>query len=159
MMASLNPWEGHRMSDIMSDTGSQEDEDEDAEFTYPGVTGDYSTQLEELFDGEQDSESGEAEQRSDEDFLYDGLDSNTSISYKDQLREVLGQEEADEKEDESLAYENGAASHEDDEPLVCVPSSMNSNLLIVTDSDTQMGYSSKDPQMLIRQGYCRQIPP
>src|SRR5260221_384566 len=98
----MNPWEGHRIPDILSDTGSQEDEDEDedAEFTYPGVAGDYSTQLEELFDGEE-----EAEQRSDngdEDFLYDGVDANTSISYKDQLREVLGQEEADEKEDESL---------------------------------------------------------
>jgi hypothetical protein len=123
-MASLNPGEGSRISDLLSDAGSQEDEDEDedAEFTYP-VVGDYSTQLEEMFDGE------EAEQRSnddDEDFLYDGVD--TSISYKDQLREVLGQGDEDEKEEkgvgESLVHENGA-SHDDDEPLVCVHLSMN----------------------------------
>ena len=125
-MASLNasnPWEGHTVSDIMSDAGSQEDDEEDAEFTYPGASGDYSTQMEELFEGE-DLESGDAAERSDDDdFLYDGIDANTSVSYKDQLREVLGQEDEDGKrDDDSSVHENGIVSHEDDETLVCVPS-------------------------------------
>lgn len=121
---SSNPWERNtRITDSLSEAGSHEDEDEDAQSIYPG---DYSTQLEELFDGEEDSESGEAEQRSDndEDFVYDGIDADTSISYKDQLRDVLGQEDADEREEEqfdrSLSNGNGVASHEDDEPLVGV---------------------------------------
>ena len=154
-----NPWEEHtRKSDVLSDAGSQEDEDEDAEFTYPG---DYSTQFEELFDGEEDSESGEAEQRSDNDdeyFLYDGIDANTSISYKDQLREVLGQEDPEEEQVGSLAHENGIATHENDEPLVGIRLSKNlSSLIIVTDSNPQMWYFLWDPQVLPRRGYCRRI--
>lgn len=121
-MAASNPWEGHTVSDILSDEGSQDDDDEEAEFTYPGASGDYSTQMEELFEGEGELESS-AEERSDDDdddFLYDGIDTNASVSYKDQLREVLGQEDEDEKQDDdSPVHENGIVSREDDEHLVC----------------------------------------
>lgn len=108
------------ISDILNNAGSLEDEDDD-EFTYPG-TGDYSTQMEE-FDGEEDSEVEQKSDDSDEDFLYDGVDANTSVSYKDQLREVLGQEnENDEEEDEeeeecteeSLIHENGVTTEDDE---------------------------------------------
>jgi hypothetical protein len=118
-----------RISDILSDAGSQEDEDEDAEFTYPGVAGDYSTQLEELFDGEEDSESGEADR--DPTMM-------TKISYTTASMQIhrlaigtscvkfLVRKTADErKRGESTTHSvmrMGLASHEDDEPLVCVRS-------------------------------------
>jgi hypothetical protein len=158
-----NPWEGHtRTPDVQSNGASQEDEDEDAEFIYPGMAGDYSTQFEKLFDGEEDSESGDAGQISDnddDDFLYDGIDANTSVTYKDQLREVLGQEDGDEREGEqevdgSLAHQNAA----DDEPLVGVHLSMTfCSLIIVTDSQTHMWHSFRDLQMFPRPGFCHQI--
>jgi hypothetical protein len=135
-----NPWEGHTRT--LNGAEIQEDEDEDAEFSYTGAVGHYSRQMEELFDEEDDSQTGEAEQSSDgddEDFLYDGIDANTSVSYQDRLREVLGQEDEDEAE---RAHENGGASPEDDEPLVCGHLSISlSSPHIVTDSNSQTYHS------------------
>jgi len=156
---SSNPWEGHtRIVDNQSDAGSPEDEDEDAESIYPG---DYSTQLEELFNGEEDYETEQRSDNDDEDFVYDGIDADASISYRDQLRNVLGQEDADEREDEQVDQShnngNGVASHENDKPLVGVRLSMiPTSLLIAINSTPQTWHSSKDPQ-LSRRGYLHQI--
>lgn len=122
-----NPWEGHtRIPEAVGNTASPPsgDEEDDAEFTYPGAVGDYSTQMEALFDGDEDSGLyGERHKSDDEDkeeeFFYDGIDADTSTSYKEQLRDVLGQDHEEEEVERSLVLENEYFSHEDDEPLVC----------------------------------------
>ncbi|KAF9529342.1 Golgi CORVET complex core vacuolar protein 8-domain-containing protein [Crepidotus variabilis] len=113
-------------------TGAEEEElDDDDEFTYPG-TGDYSTQMDELFDGEDDRDEdmgpkmkfGDDEEVEEDDddedgFMYEGVDADASISYKEQLRDVLGQDHEESEEDDadevleverSLIYENGRGS-------------------------------------------------
>lgn len=89
---SSNPWTTEvdadsSVSQDRSENDSLKSEDEDVDFTYPG---DYSTHMVELFDGEEHA-SGE-EDPEDEVFIYDGVDADTSASYKDQLRDVLDQD-------------------------------------------------------------------
>lgn len=127
--SASNPWEDHRrIPDLPDDTGGPSSESEEDEvFTYPD-TGDYSTQMEELFDGEDDSGLGGEEHKSDDDdeeddeeegFFYNGVDANTSVGYKERLRDVLGQDEDGEEEvnevERSLLQENGETSFEEDE--------------------------------------------
>ena len=124
-----NPWEGHTgIPDVVGNTDSPPSggEEDDAEFTYPGAVGDYSTQMEELFDGDEDTGLDEEGHKSDDEdkeggFFYDGIDADTSTRYKEQLRDVLGQDHEEDEEEEvecSLVLENGHVYH-DDEPLVC----------------------------------------
>lgn len=51
--------------------------------------GDYSTRMEELFDGDEEEHGNDEEE---EEFLYDGVDARqvTRTNYREQLRDVLG---------------------------------------------------------------------
>jgi len=124
--SASNPWEDHRRIPDVSDDkgGSSSGSDEDEDFTYPDA-GDYSTQMEELFDGEEDAGLGGEEHKPDDEdeeddeeegFFYTGVD---AVGYKEQLRDVLGQDEDGEDEinevERSLLLENGETSLEEDE--------------------------------------------
>jgi len=103
--------------------------------------GDYSTHMEELFEGDeglsdndggndddfvykQESEGEDDDDNDDDDgFVYDGVDANASVGYKAQLRDVLGQDLEDSESeviqaDTSLVYESSESFQYPDEPLV-----------------------------------------
>jgi hypothetical protein len=124
--SASNPWEDHRrIPDLPDDKGGPSSgSDEDEDFTYPDA-GDYSTQMEELFDGEDDTGLGGEEHKPDDDdeeddeeegFFYTGVD---AVGYKERLRDVLGQDEDGDEEvnevERSLLQENGETSFEEDE--------------------------------------------
>lgn len=75
--------------------------------------GDYSSRMEEIMDDEDDEEGTSFKLDSDDDdaeegFLYTGVDSapSTGQNYQDRLREVLGQDElTDEDEDDGIYME------------------------------------------------------
>lgn len=74
-----------------------DDDDDENEFTYPG---DYSSHMDELFDGDDQDvsdqrDSGETSEEED-DFVYSGVDADAPAPYRDQLREVLGQDHDEE---------------------------------------------------------------
>lgn len=75
--------------------------------------GDYSTRLEELLsddEGHEEEDVGEEEDEDEEEgFFYNGVDSQPSGTYREQLRDVLGPEHEDDEVDEqevanSLVY-------------------------------------------------------
>jgi len=99
--------------------------DNDDPLTHPG---DYSTHMEELFEGD-DTESnppGEESEEDEADFLYSGVDADSSLtSYKAQLHDVLGQDHEDGNESDvlqvgkSLVLENAEEySHPSDKTMV-----------------------------------------
>lgn len=101
---------------------AETDEDED-EFTYPG---DYSSHMDELFDGDDQDESDQhdsEESSGEEDFLYSGVDADAPAPYKDQLREVLGQDHDEEPGIEALEAEDtlneSIITDTADQSLVC----------------------------------------
>ncbi|KAF9227315.1 hypothetical protein BS17DRAFT_775267 [Gyrodon lividus] len=67
--------------------------------------GDYSTRMEELFDG--DEEEHEVEDDEEEEFIYDGVDAEqiTGTNYREQLQDVLG------PDDTSDIFEEDEAEH------------------------------------------------
>lgn len=79
-------------NDVETIRQAEHDEDEEG-FTYPG---DYSSHMEELFDEDDQDESDQRDSgessEGEEDFVYSGVDSNAPAPYRDQLREVLGQD-------------------------------------------------------------------
>lgn len=101
----------------------------------------YSQQMSELFDGDANDfadestsnilgnviESDHEEEDEDEEFVYTGMDSsNEPVPYRDQLRDVLGQEheedlveDAQEVVQSHIDDENEVSITVDDEPLVC----------------------------------------
>lgn len=123
-----NPWTTEPQSDLSgadSHAFSEDDaircdeeDNDDAEFTYPG---DYSSHMEELFDGEEPADEERSELHDDEEeedggFIYDGVDADTSIGYKAQLREVLGQDhDEEESEADVLDVERSLAHDTQDE--------------------------------------------
>lgn len=150
-----NPWEAHApvLDDVenaasSSSVSEQEgpDGEDEEEFKYPGE-GNYSAQMDELFDDDDDDDTDtqgpklklgndeevEADDDDDDGFLYDGVDADVSVSYKDQLRDVLEQdheEDGDTDADEvlqverALVYETSSpvlAAVDVDESSVCVP--------------------------------------
>lgn len=56
--------------------------------------GDYSTRMEELFDGDEEDHGGESGDEQ-EDFVYDGIDADqvTRTNYREQLLDVLGSDD------------------------------------------------------------------
>ncbi|KDR75859.1 hypothetical protein GALMADRAFT_509680 [Galerina marginata CBS 339.88] len=89
-------------------------------------TGDYSSHMEELFEGEDvDSTTQEDESDDEEGFLYSGIDAETPTSYKAQMRDLLGQDHEDDESqadvlevEKSLTSEDAeSTSHLSDEPL------------------------------------------
>ena len=132
-----NPWNGHTPTaeeeSHDAEASAEEEEEEDEDFTYP-ASGDYSAHMEELFEGEEDGSVNGHKHGSDDDeeeeegFLYSGVDADASVGYKDQLRDVLGQDHEEDEDDDvleverSLILENGNNSTvtqtDDDEPLV-----------------------------------------
>lgn len=96
-----NPWTtgtGPDPSDIHEVYEGDSSDDEDVEFTYPG---DYSTHMQELFDGEEPAGEDEEEEE-EESFIYNGIDADTSASYKDQLRDVLDQDQDETESDNDV---------------------------------------------------------
>jgi hypothetical protein len=105
-----------------SDHGGSDEEHEDH-------VGDYSTRMDELFDeGEGDLDARDEEEGKEDEgedgFLYTGVDAaNVSTGYRDQLRDVLGQELTDDEVDahevekflvigdanDTIDFENGAS--------------------------------------------------
>ena len=113
---SSNPWTtetdpGPSDTHEVSESGSSDDED--IEFTYPG---DYSTHMEELFDGEN---SADEEEEEEEVFVYNGVDVDTSTSYTTQLRDVLDQDHDEtESDNDVLEVEKSLINDVQDEPHV-----------------------------------------
>jgi hypothetical protein len=73
--------------------------DEDEQFTY---SGDYSTRMEEILDGEAKSDDGPDAGDDDEGegFLYQGEDAEPQGPYRDQLRAILDAEHEDDELEE-----------------------------------------------------------
>lgn len=68
--------------------------DADGEVAQEEHGGDYSARLEEVMSDEEDSQNAHVlsgnEEDEDDRFIYDGVDSPPSVTYRDQLRDVLG---------------------------------------------------------------------
>lgn len=113
-------------SDIPSDSAANlhfSDSDEEAEDgEHTGDYSHYSQQIDDLFDEgehEEKNESDEHGSKSDDEeegFVYSGVDaSDPSVSYQDQLRDVLDQDDAEESVDGLGEVD---ASVDEHEPLV-----------------------------------------
>ncbi|PPQ98630.1 hypothetical protein CVT24_003963 [Panaeolus cyanescens] len=118
------------LRDFLSDEeNSQNSDNEDEEFHY---SGDYSTQMEELFEGESlgsslphqgtpESLAGDDEDDDeDEGFLYDGVDAETSAGYREQLKDVLETDNDDDDSDDELSNPV-LPLHEQNEPVQSRP--------------------------------------
>lgn len=88
---------------LSDDNGFPSTDDEN-----PSYLGDYSAHMEELFEGDE-AESippGEETDEDEADFIYSGVDADaSSVSYKAQLRDVLGQDHEDGSESDALEVE------------------------------------------------------
>jgi hypothetical protein len=109
-------------ADTIRQVEHDDDDDEDG-FTYPG---DYSSHMDELFDGEEQDESDQrdsGESSGEEDFVYSGVDTGEPAPYMDQLREVLGQDHDEEPGIEVLDAEDtlneSILTDDVDQSLVC----------------------------------------
>jgi hypothetical protein len=117
-------WSSH---DVPSDSAanlhfsdSDEEPEEDGEHT--GDYSHYSQQIDDLFDeGEHEEKNGDDEHGSksddeEEGFVYSGVDaSDPSVSYQDQLRDVLDQDDPEESLDGLRELQVSVDEHE---PLV-----------------------------------------
>lgn len=113
------------IADMLSDDNSFPTTDDQNPLTYPG---DYSAHMEELFEGDEtgSNPSGEETDEDEADFIYSGVDADaSSVSYKAQLRDVLGQDHEDGSEfdalevEKSLVLENAEDySHHSDKTMV-----------------------------------------
>ena len=101
--------QAHSRQDSLFDTDSPTEEEE---FVYEDNAGDYAKRLEEVL-SESDGDGGgghgdDDDDDDDEGFVYEGKDAEPVGTYRDQLREVLSDED-----DESFQYpegETGSAS-------------------------------------------------
>jgi len=92
-------------TDMLSDDNDFRATDNENPFTYHG---DYSAHMEELFEGDETGSNppGEETDEDEVDFLYSGVDADTSsMSYKVQLRDLLGQDHEDSSESDALEVE------------------------------------------------------
>ncbi|KAF5370704.1 hypothetical protein D9758_002023 [Tetrapyrgos nigripes] len=162
MSLSTSPQQGDRFNlSPPSSLGFSDNEDDD-EHEHEH-TGDYSTRMEELFEDEEDQNLDihhDDDSEDDEGFIYTGADADVSIvSYKDQLRDVLGPEhesEADSTEDareveRSLIVEGEHVS-DDDEALPTADSSSNAapSLMIMTPPRNESPTIFDSPSKLAR---------
>ena len=112
-------------TDMLSDDNGFPTTDDENPSTY---LGDYSAHMEELFEGDEAESNppGEETDEDEADFIYSGVDADTSsVSYKAQLRDVLGQDHEDGSESDALEVEKSLVlenaeeySHHSDKTMV-----------------------------------------
>lgn len=95
-------------------------DEDDAEVNYEG---DYSTRMEELFGDEAEGEGNSADDDDDDEFVYDGVDAEqvSGANYQQQLRDVLGSDDASDNLDEEVEVETSLLRDDpkDSVDLVC----------------------------------------
>lgn len=92
--------------------GSPVISDVDGEDAFEDHAGDYSTRLEELMSDEDGDETAagipgdEDGEENEEGFIYNGVDSEPTGTYRDQLRDVLGPEHEEDEFEQQGGQEN-----------------------------------------------------